>query len=77
MSKGLEALERIKDNLAEFVSDDYHYEDYVNDVNLIEKELKALATIKRYAKDIELYHDLCCLVDDDEDLKIVDEVLHG
>ena len=52
MGKGLEALERIKDNLAVFVNDDYHYEDYANDINLIEKELKALEIINK--KDINV-----------------------
>ena len=47
MSKSLEALERIKHNVAEIVSDDYHWEDYVNDIDLLEEELKALEVVKR------------------------------
>ena len=46
MSRGLEALIRLQDNLVEFVSDDYHYEDFVNDINLLRKELKVLEIIK-------------------------------
>ena len=52
MSKGLEALERLEENIV-FVNVDYEMK-HVADYDIIERELKALEILKK-TKNIEVY----------------------
>ena len=80
MSKGLEALRRIKPHLEIIDGEDgemwgtgeYEEEEALE---IIEKELEAFAVINKYFYSKHIIHDLYCLGATDEEINQVKEVL--
>ena len=92
MSKGLEALKIIENELKFYYQDDWNITRYGKDIAVIEKDLKAykelqkdyfVLSIKEKALDIlikwyqpDIIHDLCCFGASDEEIALVKEILN-